>query len=189
MALSKLDDACYYLADYYFFRNADRDKAGIYVKLGLSITPGDKRFEVLEISILGTYPEKTNEVNRQFEKLLSKNPNDEKIMLHYAKFLEKHNEEKSIQLYEKAVRLYPDNKDVLFALGSYFTNQSSRIFNEGGDLGTVVKFMNKAVTYFEMLHKMNRNDREIIEILIQLYGNLNMEKEKNAMKVKLKNMI
>lgn len=179
-------DACYYLADDYYFRNADRASAQQYIDKGLSILPGDKRFEVLQTGILGTYPEKAAEAAKKFEALLAKYPDDEKIALYYAKFLERKDAKKSIQLYEKVIAIHPGNIHALFALGAYYTNEASRIYKENGDAGKVLEYTTKSVSYFERVHELNPADKEIIEILIQSYTNLSRTADVKKMEQKLK---
>jgi len=140
-------DACYFLADDYYFRNADRTSARTYVDKGLSISPGDKRFEVLQTGILGSYPEKAAEAGKKFESLIYKYPDDIQLILYYAKFLERTDSKKSIQHYEKAVAINPYNVDALFALGSYYTNEASRIYKSDGDAGKVLDYTQKGVSY------------------------------------------
>ncbi|MDZ4846720.1 MAG: hypothetical protein SH857_14355 [Chitinophagales bacterium] len=178
-------DACYFLADDYFFRNADRVNAQHFLDKGLAITPGDKRFEVLQTGILGSYPEKEAEAEKKFELLLAKYPNDEKIAVYYAKFLERKDIKKSMELYEKVVLINSDNIDALFALGAYYTNEASRIYKANGDAGKVLDYTNKSAGYFESVHALNPDDKEIIEILIQLYGNLNRTADMKKIEQKL----
>lgn len=178
-------DACYFLADDYYFRNSDRKNAQTYIDKGLSITPGDKRFEVLQTGIIGSYPERAAEAEKKFASLLAKYPNDEKIILYYAKFIERNDLEKSVHLYEQVVTLNPDNIHALFALGAYYTNEASRIYKENGDAGKVLEYTTKSVSYFERVHQLNPTDKEIIEILIQSYGNLNRPADVKKMEQKL----
>ncbi len=178
-------DACYFLADDYYFRNSDRASAQYYIDKGLSITPGDKRFEVLQTGILGTYPEKEAEAEKMFESLLAKYPDDEKIVLYYAKFLERKDIKKSMQLYEKVVLINSDNIDALFSLGAYYTNEASRIYKSNGDTGKVLDYTKKSVGYFESVHALNPADKEIMEILIQSYSNLSRTAEMKKMEQKL----
>ena len=178
-------DACYFLADDFYFRNSDRVNAQTYVDKGLSISPDDKRFEVLQTGIWGTYPEKAAEVQKKFESLYAKHPDDEKIALYYAKFLEKRDQKKSVQLYEKAATINPDNMDALFALGAYYTNEASRIYRESGDAKTALGFTEKGIAYFEKVHALNPDDKDIMEILIQSYRNVNRNADAERMEQKL----
>lgn len=178
-------DACYFLADDYYFRNSDRANAQVYIAKGLEISPDDKRFEVLKTGILGTYPEKEAEAEKEFGALIKKYPKDEKIALYYAKFLEHKDIERSIELYEKVVSLNAFNFDALFALGAYYTNEASRIYKENGDAGKVLTYTNKSLSYFERLYQLNPDDKEIIQILMQLYGNLERPEDVQRMEEKL----
>jgi len=178
-------DACYFLADDYYFRKADRLAAQAYIEHGLKISPGDKRFEVLQTGILGTYPEKAAEAARKFEVLISKYPDDQKIALYYAKFLEGKEPNKAIGFYERVISINPYNIDALFALGTYYTNEASRIFKENGDPRKVLDYTQKGTAYFERVHQLNPDDKEIVEILIQCYGNLNRDFDVKKMERKL----
>lgn len=178
-------DACYFLADDYYFRNSDRTSAQSYINWGLSITPGDKRFEVLQTGIMGSYPEKAEEAGKKFESLIAKYPNDDKLALYYAKFLERKDLKKSMQYYQKVVSLSPNNIHALFALGSFYVNEASGIYKTTGDARKCMDLSKKAIAYFEKVHLLNPDDKEIIEILIQSYGNLNMDDERKKMEKKL----
>ncbi|HXH17820.1 MAG TPA: hypothetical protein VNJ07_01965 [Chitinophagales bacterium] len=174
-------DACYFLADDYYFRRADRVNAQAYIDEGLKISPGDKRFEVLQTGIIGSYPEKAEEARKKFESLIAKYPGDEKLLLYYARFLERTDPKKSAALNEKVIAINPNNIDALFALGSYYANEATRIYKANGDAGKVFDYMKKSVSYFETIHKLNPDDKEIIEILIQCYNHLNLPSEKKKM--------
>lgn len=178
-------DACYFLADDYYFRNSDRASAQTYVNRGLSIAPADKRFEILQTGIMGSYPEKEAQAAKKFESLIAKYPDDIQLILYYAKFLERRDLKKSTQYYEKAASLNPYNIDALFALGSYYTNEASRIYQSNGDAGKVLDYTKKGTSYFERVHQLNPDDKEIVEILIQCYTNLNRDADRMKMERKL----
>lgn len=186
--LKEATDACYYLADDYFFRKSDRIKAQVFVDHGQAISPKDKRFEVLQLGILGSYPEKREIVKKQFEELLLKHPDDEKLTLYYAKFLEKEDIPRSTNLYERAVEINPRNVDALFALGSYYSNEASQIYKSNGDPGKVLQYMEKGVAYFESVHKLTPHDKEIVEILVEFYGYLRRYDDAERMEKQLMGM-
>jgi tetratricopeptide (TPR) repeat protein len=88
---------------------------------------------------------------------------------------------KAIQYYQKVITLNPDNIHALFALGSYYTNEASGSYRSTGDARKCMELSQRAIGYFEKVHQLNPDDQEIIEILIQGYGNLNMDAERKKM--------
>ncbi len=183
--IKEATDACYALADDYYFRNSDRIGARKYVDQGLSISPNDIRFEVLEIALLGSMPDKIAEADRKFNQMIAKYPNDARLLAYYGKFLEGRDAKKAITFYEKSISIDPNDFDVLFALGSYYTNEASRLVKSSGDPGKVLDNMMKALAYFESAHKLNPYDKEIIEILVDYYGRFSRPEDANKMRQKL----
>lgn len=178
-------DACYFLADDYFFRSSNKIAASKFLEMGMDITPNDKRFEIIQVGIMGTYPDKYNEAQIKFEKLIEKYPNDEMLFLYYGKFLERIDPVKSANYYQDAIKLNPENTDALFALGAYHTNEASHIYTTTGDVKKALAHAESGIRYLEKVHELIPQDTEIIEMLIQSYENINRDEDVKRMEQKL----
>jgi len=178
--------AYYKLADDYFYRRSSLSKALEFIKRGLKVSPGNKKLEILEAVILGSYLEKGDLAKTKFEKAIGKYPNDEKLNLQYAKFLEKEDMAVAITYYEKAFAINPSNADVLFTLGAYYINEASQMYTSADlDLSKVYESTRKGVDYLEKLLQLHPADKEVMEILVEYYTYLGRDDDANEMERKL----
>ncbi len=170
--------SCYRLAEDYFFRSSDRDKAMKYVKKGLDAGQNMKDLEILEAVILGSDPETGAEAGEKYKSLSAKYPDDVRLNTHYAKFLERNSPAEAATLYEKALTADPLNKEVLLSLGTIYNNEASRLSEAViSDPAIIFDYAQKATDCFEKLYRQNPSDKELSGILLKLYVELD-QKEK-----------
>jgi tetratricopeptide (TPR) repeat protein len=171
--------SCYRLADDYFFRNSLKDEAMKYVEDGLKASPNFKDLEILEAVILGADDSKADLAGKKYEIVAKKYPDDNRLNMYYAKFLEKSRPLEAAMYYEKVVAADPSNKKALLSLGTIYNNEANRLASGTASDNTKEVYDNakKASTYFEKLHEINPDDKEITNILVQIYNELN-EQEK-----------
>ena len=178
-------NACYFLADDYYFRNSNKIAASKFLEIGMDIAPKDKRFEVIQVGIMGTYPDKKEEVQRKFEEMILKYPNDEKLYQYYGKFLERVDAAKSAIYYQNAATINPNNTDALFALGAYHINEAGRVYNTSGNALKALEHTERGISFLERVHELIPHNTEIIEMLIQSYENINRTDDVARMEQKL----
>lgn len=170
--------SCYRLAEDYFFRSSDREKAMKYVKKGMDAAQNMKDLEILEAIVLGADPENGNEAGEKFKTLSVKYPEDVRLNTHYAKFLEKNSPADAVTLYEKVLAADPLNTDALLSLGAIYNNEAARLSEAViSDPAVIFDYAQKAADCFEKLYRQNPSDKEISGILLKLYVELD-QKEK-----------
>lgn len=172
--------SCYRLADDYFFRSSNREKALKYVTKGLDVAPDFKDLEILEAILLGLDPAKSDVVREKYSALSAKYPDDIRLTMYYAKFLVKSAPIESAALYEKAIAADPLNQEALLSAATIYNNEATRL-SEAVISDPTLVFVNakKAVFYFEKLYKQNPSDKELTNVLFRLYDELD-EQDKAA---------
>ena len=170
--------SCYLLADDYFFRSSNKEKAMKYVVNGLEVAGDFKDLEVLEAILLGVDPAKQDLANNKYEMLSKKYPEDVRLNMYHAKFLEKTSPLESAVLYEKVLAADPLNKEALLSLGTIYNNEASKLSELViSDPTKIFELAQKAALYFEKLHKQDPTDKELTNVLVRLYVELD-EREK-----------
>jgi len=176
--LGEYAKSCYRLADDYFFRSSNREKAMKYVKKGLEAGQNLKDLEILEAIILGSDPEMGAEAGEKFKILSGKYPEDIRLKISYARFLEKNSPVEAAALYEKVLDADPLNKEVLLSLGTIYNNEATRLSEAViSDPAIIFDYARKAADCFEKLYKLNPSDMELTNVLLRLYVELD-QKEK-----------
>jgi len=173
--------SCYRLADDYFFRSSNREKALKYVRKGLEISSDFKDLEILEAVLMGLDSNMHDAAASKYKTLHEKYPDDIRLSMYYAKFLQASAPLSAAALYERVIATDPANKEALLSLGIIYNNEATRL-SEGtvSDPAVVWDYAKKAIVRFEKLHKLNPSDKELANVLHHLYTELN-EKGKAKM--------
>lgn len=177
--------SCYLLADDYYFRKSDEEKALEFVNAGLKVLPGFKSLEVLEAKIFSRNLEKQELALEKYAALAEKYPNDTKIVAGYVALLDKSNPEKSITYYEELASADPVNADILFKLGIHYTKLAGELYQSGENLEKANTYTEKGTAYFEQYLELHPEDKEVMGMLLQYYQFLHRTQDAEAMKERL----
>lgn len=165
--------SCYRLADDYFFRQSNREKALDYVAKGLLVVPDFKDLQIMEAILIGLDTAQYDIAMGKYEILSLKYPDDLRLNIYYAKFLEKSAPMKAIALYEKVLAANPMSTEVLLSVATLYNNEATRLSEAViTDPVQIYKLAEKAAFYFEKLHQHNPSDKEVSNVLIRLYDEL-----------------
>ena len=172
--------SCFRLADEYFFRQANPEKAMKYVEEGLKISPGFKDLEVLDAILIGLNTSKQDIATAKYSEVSKKYPDDVRLNLYYGKFLQATDPLAAAVRYEQALAADPLNREAILSIGTIYNNEATLLSGQGKEPDKVFDYAKKAAVYFERLYKMNPENKEVTNILIRLYDELGQQ-EKAAM--------
>jgi tetratricopeptide (TPR) repeat protein len=178
----EFSQACYRLADEYFFRQANPQKAATYVAEGLRMTPEDKDLQVLDAIITGQDESKHDMAAAKYVILSTKYPDDIRMNLYYGKFLQDTDPLAAAARYEKVLEIDPINEEALLFAGTLYNNQATAISGAGKDPDAGFEYAEKATSYFERLYKMNPENPEYNNILYRLYVELDQNEKAAQLK-------
>ena len=167
--------SCYRLADDYFFRQANAEKARYYVDAGNRTIPGFKELEIMDAILTGLKPVDRSAAEAKYVIAATKYPDDVRLNLYYAKFLLEKNPLSAAMRYEKALDADPVNQEALLALGTIYNNEATTLSGKGTEPDKVFEYAKKASLYFERLHKILPQNAEVTNILLRLYEELEQQ--------------
>lgn len=159
--------SCYRLADDYFFRKSKKSEALKFVTNGLKVLRNFKDLEILEAILVGLDDSKRQVAEEKYRTLSQKYPDDIRVNMYYAKFLEGSDPAGAAALYEKVVAADPSNRQALLSLGTIYNNEAHRL--SAASDKTVYEYARKAALCFENLYKLNPSDQEVANVLLQIY--------------------
>jgi len=174
--------SCYRLADEYFFRQANTEKAKRYVEQGLNVSPDFKDLVVLDAVITGLDGSNRDHATTKYVFASTKYPDDTRLNLYYGKFLQASNPLEAAARYQKALNADPLNREALLAIGTIYNNEATLLSGQGKEPDLVFEYAKKASVYFERLYKMNPENKEVVNILLQLYTELDQQEKADLLK-------
>lgn len=174
--------SCYRLADEYFFRQADKQKAMKYVAEGLTASPDFKDLQVLDAILSGLNAPKTELAREKYQTVAQKYPDDIRLNLYYGKFLQPTHPLEAAVRYEKVLSADPLNREAVLAAGTIYNNEATLLSGQGREPDKVFEYAKKASVYFERLYKMNPENKEVVNILVRLYEELDQQEKADLLK-------
>lgn len=174
---SEFSKSAYRLADEYFFRQGNPQKAATYLAEGLKMTPENKDLEVLDAVITGLDESKREQAAVKYVMVSSKYPDDIRMNLYYGEFLQDTDPLAAAARYEHVLELDPVNEQALLFAGTLYNNQATAVSGEGKDPDAGFEYARKATDYFERLYKMNPENPEYTNILVRLYLELDQDEK------------
>lgn len=136
-----------------------------YIDEALKLKKDEKAYLLHEARILAGMPAREQEAINKFDNLVVMFPEDDKLLLEYAKFVMPKDPGKAVVLYEKVLRLNIMNKYALKALGEYYQKNAPLLSNTE----MIKTYQDKAIGYYELLYKIDPNDAYVKEALTKLY--------------------
>lgn len=174
--------SCYRLADEYFFRQANPEKAMKYVEEGLKVAPGFKELEVLDAILTGLDANKHDIAAVKYNTVSRKYPDDVRLNLYYGKFLETTDPLAAATRYEQVLDADPLNREAILSAGTIYNNKATLLSGQGKEPDKVFDYAKKASVYFERLYKMNPENKEVANILVRLYDELGQQEKADMLK-------
>ena len=144
--------------------NKQYDAALKNIQESLTLKPDEKPYLLEEARILAATPGKEKEAMQKYDNLVAAYPTDEKILLEYGKWVEPKDAAKAVILYEKVLRANVLNTDALVALGNYFSRAAEKL----KDKALITTYRNKAISYFQLLYKIDPAYPDLKDKLIAL---------------------
>jgi tetratricopeptide (TPR) repeat protein len=161
-------------------------------RLSIQYQEAKADLSAFELDILLNSPDKLKEALTQFENAVKAEPNNYIKHVAYAQLLEKVNPEKSIEVYEKAIKIDESKQMAIFNLGALYVNKAaaaSRAMNETADVAEadrlekeVVENFKKALPLLEKAHAITPKDLSTIRALKQITIYLGMNEDYNKYK-------
>lgn len=174
--------SCYRLADEYFFRQANEEKAMKYVAEGLKESPDFKDLQILDAILTGLNPKSREFALEKYKAVAQKYPDDIRLNLYYGKFLQSTYPLDAAARYEKVLDADPLNREALLSAGTIYNNEATLLSGQGKEPDRVFDYAKKASVYFERLYKMNPENKEVVNILARLYDELGQQEKANILK-------
>lgn len=174
--------SCYRLADEYFFRQANPEKAMKYVAEGLKVSPGFKDLEVLDAILTGLDANKRDLATEKYNAVSRKYADDVRLNLYYGKFLQTSDPLAAATRYEQALAADPLNREAILSAGTIYNNEATLLSGQGKEPDKVFEYAKKASVYFERLYKMNPENKEVVNILLRLYDELGQQEKADMLK-------
>lgn len=174
--------SCYRLADEYFFRQANEEKAMKYVAEGLKESPDYKELLILEVILTGLNSKNHEVAFGKYRDVAQKYPNDVRLNLYYGKFLQATHPLDAAARYEKVLEADPLNREALLSAGTIYNNEATQLSGQGKEPDRVFEYAKKASVYFERLYKMNPGNKEVVNILVRLYDELGQQEKADMLK-------
>lgn len=174
--------SCYRLADEYFFRQADEANAKHYIDEGLKESPGYKDLQILDAILTGINPNLSEAALEKYQSAVQQYPNDIRLNLYYGKFLQPLRPLDAAARYDKALAADPLNREALLSAGTIYNNEATQLSGMGKEPERVFEYAKKAAVYFERLYKINPENKEVTNILIRLYEELDQQEKADLLK-------
>jgi tetratricopeptide (TPR) repeat protein len=123
----------------------------------------------------------------RFDKLLTENPNDTLTMLVYATLLERKDPDKAIDIYRKLLAITPSNLTAIFNIGALYNNKAKDVTDQYNELVNakskdsakmdalekkIEEYFTLALPYFESAIKLEPENVTVLNVLIQITGQL-----------------
>lgn len=143
---------------------------------------------------------KTNNMDmykKLIEEAAAKNPNNAELFFNLGAVSAATDKAGAIKNYERALQINPNHVNANFNLGVLQLDEEQKIVDEMNKSGTSDKRYNelkakrnamyrKSLQYFEAAHKADPANETVIQALVGVYQALEMDKEAQALKAKLK---
>lgn len=130
-----------------------------------------------ELDILLNSPSKLGEALVKFEKVAKEEPDNYTMQIAYAQLLENADPEKAIVVYQKAIKINPENSHAYFNLGALYNNIAAKYYNQANELDweeseplqqQAIEYMGKAYPNFQKVLEITPDDVATLRALAQL---------------------
>lgn len=135
----------------------------------LKLKPDEKTYLLHQARVLASMPSRENEAMQKFDNLVVRFPDDEKLLLEYAKFVMPKDAGKGVVLYEKVLRLNIMNKYALKGLGDFYSETAPLL----SDTQMAETYREKAIGYYELLSRIDPEDKAVTKSLERLKSTQN----------------
>ncbi len=153
-----------YLVQIYTDDPANANKVPKLLEEAKKYYPNEQNLNIVEINFYLKNPKLYEEALSKFEEKTRKNPKDKLAWLAYAQLLEKKDEAKAIEAYQKVLALDPENLQANYNIGALYVNKAAEtveVMNNTKDYKEAAKYQDKVKNYFEKAYPYMKKAYEL----------------------------